>query len=42
MEGVIAMDTSTAWVTVSVVEPEMVPAVAVIVVEPGAADAASP
>lgn len=36
------MDTSTAWVTVSVVEPETSPEVAMIVVEPVAADVASP
>jgi hypothetical protein len=40
--GVIARDTSTAWVTVSVAEPEMPPEVAVIVLEPVATDAASP
>ena len=40
--GVIAMDTSIAGVTVSVVELETLPEVAVIVVEPEAADVARP
>ena len=40
--GVIAIDTNDAGVTVSVVESETVPDVAVIVVTPVAADAASP
>jgi len=39
---VTEMDTSTAEVTVSFVEPEMLPNVAVIVVEPIAADVALP
>jgi len=42
LAGEIATDTSVACVTVSVVVPEMLPEVAVIVVEPVAADAASP
>ncbi len=40
--GLTVMDTSVAEVTVSVVEPDMLPDVAVIVVEPAAAEAASP
>ena len=40
--GVIAMDTSAAGVTVRVVDPEMLPDAAVIVVDPGAAAEASP
>jgi len=40
--GVIAIDTNVACVTVSVVEPEMLPEVAVIVVDPVAPDVASP
>jgi fructose-1-phosphate kinase PfkB-like protein len=40
--GVTAMDTSVAGVIVSVVDPETLPDVAVIVVEPAAAEAASP
>jgi hypothetical protein len=40
--GVTAMDTSVAEVTVSVVEPDIPPDVAVIVVEPTADDVASP
>jgi hypothetical protein len=40
--GVIAMDTRIAGVTVSVVLAEMEPSVAVITVEPGVRDVASP
>jgi hypothetical protein len=40
--GVTAMDTSVAGVTVSVVDPDMLPDVAVIVVEPAAAEVATP
>jgi hypothetical protein len=40
--GVIAMETSIAVVMVSVVDPEMLPDVALIVVEPAATDVASP
>ena len=40
--GVIAMETSVAVVMVSVVDPEMLPDVALIVVEPAATDVASP
>jgi hypothetical protein len=40
--GVIAMDTSVAGVTVSVVEPDVLPNVAVIVVEPAVTDVARP
>jgi len=40
--GVTAIDDSVAFVTVSVVVPETVPRVAVMVVEPAATDAASP
>jgi hypothetical protein len=40
--GVIAMDTSVAGVTVSAVDPDVLPNVAVIVVEPEDADVASP
>ena len=40
--GVTAMDTSVAGVTVSVVVPDMLPKVAVIVVEPEATDVANP
>jgi hypothetical protein len=36
------MDTSVAEVTVSVVEPEILPDVAVIVVDPAVADVAKP
>ena len=42
LAGVIAMDTSVAAVTVSVVDPDMLPDVAVIVVEPAATDVARP
>ncbi len=42
LTGVIAMDTSVAAVTVRVVDPETLPDAAVIVVEPGATDVASP
>jgi len=40
--GVIAMDTSVAEVMVSEVDPEMLPDVALIVVEPAATEVASP
>jgi hypothetical protein len=40
--GVTAMDTSVVEVTVRVVDPDILPDVAVIVVEPTAAEAASP
>jgi hypothetical protein len=40
--GVIAMDTSVAGVTVRVVDPDMLPDVAVIVVDPVAAEVADP
>jgi len=40
--GFTAMDTSVAGVTVSNVEPDMLPDVAVIVVEPADADVANP
>ena len=40
--GVTDMDTSVAGVTVSVVDPDMLPDVAVIVVEPAATDVAKP
>ena len=40
--GVIAMDISVAVVTVKVVDPEMLPDTAVIVVEPVAAAVANP
>ena len=40
--GVTAMDTSVAGVTVSVVDPDMLPDAAVIVVEPAAVEVASP
>jgi hypothetical protein len=39
---VTAMDTSVAGVTVSVVDPDILPDVAVIVVEPAVAEVASP
>jgi hypothetical protein len=42
LTGVIAMDTSVAEVTVNVVDPDVLPNVAVIVVEPADADVASP
>jgi hypothetical protein len=42
LAGVTAMDTSVAEVTVSVVDPDMLPDVAVIVVEPAATDEARP
>jgi hypothetical protein len=42
LAGVTARDTSVAGVTVRVVEPAMLPNAAVIVVEPGATDAAKP
>jgi len=40
--GVIARDTSVAEVTVTVVEPEMLPEVAVIVAEPAALEVVNP
>jgi hypothetical protein len=40
--GVTAMDTSVAGVTVRVADPDMLPDVAVIVVEPAATDVAKP
>jgi hypothetical protein len=40
--GVIAIDTSVAGVTVNVVNPDTLPDVAVIVVDPAAAEVASP
>jgi hypothetical protein len=40
--GVTVMDTSVAEVTVSVVEPDMLPDVAVMVVEPATIEVASP
>jgi hypothetical protein len=40
--GVTAIDRSVAEVTVSVVDPDVLPNVAVIVVEPADADVASP
>ena len=40
--GVIAMDTSVAEVTVRVVDPDIFPDVAVIVVEPAATEVANP
>lgn len=40
--GVTAMDTSIAGVTVRVVDPAMLPDVAVIVVRPAAIEAANP
>jgi len=40
--GVTDMDTSVAGVTVSVVDPDILPDVAVIVVEPTATDVAKP
>ncbi len=42
LDGLIAKDTSVAGVTVRVVDPEMPPDVAVIVVVPAAAEVASP
>ena len=42
LAGVIDMDTRVAEVTVSVVVPDMLPDVAVIVVEPVATDVANP
>lgn len=42
MSVVISIDSSTACVTVSDVDPEMPPEIAVIVVEPTALDVASP
>jgi hypothetical protein len=42
LAGVIAMDTSVAAVTVSVVDPDLPPNVAVIVVEPAVTDVARP
>ncbi len=40
--GVIAIDTSVAGVTVRVVDPDMLPDVAVIVVDPVATEEANP
>jgi len=40
--GVTAIETRVAGVTVSVVDPEMLPEVAVIIVEPAAAEVANP
>ena len=42
LAGVTAIDTSAAGFTVKVVEPEMLPDVALIVVEPEAAEVARP
>jgi len=42
LTGVIAMDTSVAGVTVSTVVPDMLPEIAVTVVEPAATDVAKP
>ncbi len=42
LAGVTAIDTRVAVVTVSAVEPEMLPSVARIVVDPAATDAAKP
>jgi len=42
LAGVTAMDTSVAEVTVSTVDPDIFPDVAVIVVEPAATEVASP
>jgi hypothetical protein len=42
LAGVTVMDTSVAAVTVSVVDPDILPDVAVIVVEPAATEVASP
>ena len=42
LAGVTAMETSVAEVTVSVVEPDTLPDVALIVVEPAAAEVANP
>jgi hypothetical protein len=42
LAGVIAMDTSVAGVTVNVVDPDLLPNVAVIVVEPAVTDVARP
>jgi hypothetical protein len=42
LAGVTFMDTSVAEVTVSVVDPDILPDVAVIVVEPAATDVAKP
>ena len=42
MAGVTAMDTSVAGDTVSIVVPDMLPDVAVIVAEPAATDVAKP
>ncbi len=42
LDGVIATETSVAAVTVSVVDPDRVPDVAVIVVEPAATEVTSP
>ena len=42
LAGVTAMETSVAEVTISVVEPDILPDVALIVVEPAAAEVANP
>ena len=42
LTGVTAMETSVGGVTVSVVEPDKLPEVAVIIVEPAATEEASP
>jgi hypothetical protein len=42
LAGVIATDTSVAEVTVSAADPDILPDVAVIVVEPAATDVAFP
>jgi hypothetical protein len=42
LPGVIAMETSVAAVTVNVVDPDILPDVAVIVVEPAATDVVKP
>jgi hypothetical protein len=42
LAGVTVMDTSVAEVTVSVVDPDILPDIAVIVVEPAATDVAKP
>ena len=42
LDGVTAIDTRVAGVTVSVVEPETLPDAAVIVVEPAVTEVASP
>ena len=42
LAGVIDIDTSVAEVTVSVADPDILPDVALIVVEPAATDVANP